>query len=231
MNTKTTFLVYTDHPMCSVDCSDAVCDVLNQTGLYDAKMIGPSSYPYIEFSTENIQDVNCIVMPGGWGDSDQFDKRLPSTKTFVQDYVQKGGKYLGICMGSYFASHHYYDLLQGYTAKQYIKRKDSTVKKDGPHIVDISWRKSPLQSMYFHDGAAFIPNGEEIKQKTKILGKYTNGDIAALTQKCGKGKLGLVGPHPEALKWWFYSQRRIKENWKDSIRHDLFLDLVTELLK
>lgn len=231
MNTKSTFLVYTDHPMCSVDCSDAICDILNQTDLYQAKMIGPSSFPYLEFTAENIKGIDCLVMPGGWGDSDQFDKKLPPTKNFVRDYVHTGGRYLGVCMGSYFASCHYYDLLQGYTAKQYIKRKDSTVKKDGPHIVNVTWKKSQLQSMYFHDGAAFIPTGEDIVAKTQILSRYTNGDIAALIQKCKKGKLGLVGPHPEALKWWFYSQRRIKENWKDSIRHELFLDLVNDLMK
>lgn len=231
MNTKRTFLVYTDHPMCSIDCSDAICDVLNHTGLYEAKMIGPSSFPYIKFTAENIQDVDCLVMPGGWGDSDQFDKRLSTTKDFVKKYVERGGRYLGVCMGSYFASYHYYNLLQGFTAKQYIKRKNSTVKKDGPHIVDVKWKTSKLQSMYFHDGAAFVPTEEQVVAKTKIISQYTNGDIAALIQKYEKGTVGVVGPHPEALKWWFYSQPRIKDNWKDSIRHELFLDLVHDLLK
>jgi glutamine amidotransferase-like uncharacterized protein len=225
---KPRFLVYADHPMCSIDCADAVCEILNQSGLYDAKMFGPSSHPKLEFSS----DVDCVVVPGGWGDSDQYDYRLKDTdlEFQIKDYVINGGKYLGICMGAYFAGHYYFNLLKNYKAVQYIKRNKSSTKRLTHDIVDLIWNNDGPYSTYFHDGAAFIPYGNK-HGSAEIIARYTNGDIAAMIQNCNKGKVGVIGPHPEARKWWFYSQTRITDHWKDSIQEELFLDFVKRLLK
>jgi len=214
--------------MCSTDCSDAVCEVLNQSGRYKAKMIGPSSYPEMEFNEENIKKADCLVFPGGWGDSDQFDDRLTKHRLMVKNYVENGGRYLGVCMGAYFAGHHYFDILTGATAVQYIKRKNSTIKRSTHDIVELTWNNVSGYNTYFHDGAAFVPTHEYIP--AKIIAKYKNGDAAAIIQPHKKGMIGVVGPHPEAMKWWFYSQTRIKDGWKDGIQHDLFLDFVKRLM-
>ena len=225
---KPVFLVYTDHPMCSMDCADAVCDVLNSSGLYDARMIGPDSYPRIAFNQDNIEHADCIVMPGGWGDSDQFDETLYKSSKMIESYVKKGGRYLGICMGAFFAGHHYFDILTNAKAVQYIKRKNSTTKRDNHDVVGLNWQ-GEHHDMYFHDGAAFIPvDMKEIP--ANIIAYYKNGDVAAMIQKYKKGKVGVIGPHPEAQKWWFYSQTCIKDRWKDCIKHDLLLDFVNKLL-
>lgn len=225
---KPRFLVYTDHPMCSLDCSDAVCEVLNQSGLYKAKMIGPSSYPELEFNEENIKKANCLVFPGGWGNSDQFDDKLIKHKSVVENYIKNGGRYLGVCMGAYFAGKHYFDILTGADAVQYIKRKKSTVKRSTHDIVELTWNNIDGYNTYFHDGAAFVPTHGTIP--AKIIGKYKNGDAAAIIQPYKKGMVGVIGPHPEAMKWWFYSQPRITNEWKTSIQHDLFLDFVGKLM-
>jgi len=211
-----------------MDCSDAICEVLNQSGLYKAKMIGPSSYPELEFNKQNIKDADCLVFPGGWGDSDQFDKNLINKKSIVSDYVGNGGRYLGICMGSYFAGDHYFDILTGAKAVQYIKRKNSTIKRSTHDIVELTWNNVEGYNTYFHDGAAFIPTHGTIP--AKIIAKYKNGDVAAMIQPHKKGMVGVIGPHPEAMKWWFYSQTRIKDGWKNCIQHDLFLDFVKKLM-
>jgi len=224
---KPRFMIYTDHPMCSLDCADAVCEILNQSGLYEAVMFGPSSHPKLNFSN----NVDCIVMPGGLGDSDQYDYILKNTEleTQIKKYVYDGGNYLGICMGAYFAGHYYFDLLTSYNAVQYIKRYNSSTKRTNHDVVDIIWNNKGPYSTYFHDGAAFIPYGNKI-ESADVIARYTNGDIAAMIQKYNKGKVGVIGPHPEARKWWFYSQTRIKNNWKDSIQEELFLDFVKRLL-
>jgi len=211
-----------------MDCSDAICEVLNQSGLYKAKMIGPSSYPELEFNKQNIKDADCLVFLGGWGVSDQFDKNLINKKSIVSDYVGNGGRYLGICMGSYFAGDHYFDILTGAKAVQYIKRKNSTIKRSTHDIVELTWNNVEGYNTYFHDGAAFIPTHGTIP--AKIIAKYKNGDVAAMIQPHKKGMVGVIGPHPEAMKWWFYSQTRIKDGWKNCIQHDLFLDFVKKLM-
>lgn len=224
---KPLILVYTDDPMCSIDCADATCDVLKGSGLYDVQMIGKDSFPKLEFSESNLFKANCIVFPGGIGDADQFDNYLLFHKGMVQRYVANGGKYLGICQGSYFAGKHYFDLLTGFDSAQHIKRKQASTKRSGPSIVDIYWKQEKAQPIYFYDGAAFVYTWPDAK--ANVLGRYSNGDAAALIQSYEQGKVGVIGPHPEAQKWWFYSQRRIRDGWKNNMQHHMLLELVEEL--
>lgn len=223
-------LVYTDHPMCSIDCADATCEVLSRSGVYDVKMIGPSSFPYLDFNKYNIERAKCIVFPGGEGDADQFDNSLTHYKDIIKNYVYNGGKYLGICQGSYFASKHFFNLLDGYVAEQHIKRKRSSTKRRGPAIVSIEWNGiyNGTYPIYFHDGAAFIQTKETAE--ADILATYENGEAAALIQDHGKGTVAVIGPHPEAMKWWFYSQPKVKEGWKDSIQQWMLVEMMEDLM-
>jgi glutamine amidotransferase-like uncharacterized protein len=192
-------------------------------------MIGPHSFPEMEFSVKNLMKADCLVIPGGWGDSDQFDQQLISYSDIIIDYIAKGGKYLGICMGSYFVGSHYLNILNKADAVQYVRRKGATIHHENHDVVNLLWEREQ-RSVYFHDGAAFIPKGAK-KIPADIIATYQNGDAAALIQKYKKGKIGVIGPHPEAMKWWFYSQTRIKTRWKDCIQHDLLLNFVEKLLK
>lgn len=216
--------------MCSIDCADATCEVINQSGIYDAKMIGPDSHPYLKFNKQNISDADCLVFPGGDGDADQFDNSLYKHKRMVQEYVSLGGKYLGICQGGYFASRHYFDLLGHIKAEQHIKRKGASARRDGAAVVPIIWRDQKPARIYFHDGASFVPDAESDLESCEVLGRYHNGDAAALIQPFWDGAVGVFGPHPEAMRWWFYSQWYIKNDWKRPLQHHLLLDLLSVLL-
>ena len=231
MREKPIILVYTDHPMCSIDCADATCEVLSKPGIYDVAMIGPSSFPYIEFNKENISKAKCLVFPGGLGDADQFDENLINHKQMVYDYVAEGGNYLGICQGAYFASKHYFDLLGDITAEQHIKRPGASTRRCGPAMVPLKWRNTGPHQTYFHDGASFVvAEGREDNCYATIHAFYENGDAAALIQNLWQGRIGVIGPHPEAMRWWFYSQSQIHEGWKNPLQHDLLLDFVSHLI-
>ena len=227
-DSKPIILVYVDHPMCSIDCADAVCDVLNQSGLYEVKMIGPDAFPKLAFNARNLKNAACLVMPGGNGDADQFDEDLFKHKAVIKNYVARGGKYLGICQGSYFAGKHYFDMLNGLDSVQYIKRKKASVKTSGPAVVNVTWKDKSTKKIYFHDGAAFVPTLPEYEADT--IARYPNGDAAALIQSFKKGKVGVIGPHPEAQKWWFYSQPKIQTLWKTCIQHNLLTEFTNCLL-
>lgn len=228
---KPLLLVYTEHPMCSLDCADAVCDVLNNTGKYKASLVGPSSFPFEILDHQKLEKASCLVMPGGWGDSDQYDNsRLKSYATLIRKYVASGGKYLGVCMGAYFAGHHYLNILSNNTkAAQYVRRKKSTVKHEKHDVVEVVWEGED-KTVYFHDGAAFVPRKGYDKISGEVVATYTNGDSAALIQSFAKGTVGVIGPHPEAQKWWFYSQTRIKKRWRDCAHQELFLNFTKKLL-
>ena len=221
--------VYTDQPMCSIDCVDATCDVLNSSGIVEAKMIGPDSFPLIELNEENLHKASCIVFPGGDGDADQFDNSLIFKRKLIEDYVSSGGRYLGICQGAYFAGKHFFNLLRGFDAVQHIKRNGAQIKRSGSNIIDIKWKDERIYPIYFHDGAAFVTTSEQ-PAFTNILAHYLNGDVACLIQAHKKGRVGVIGPHPEAQKWWFYSQTKIKNGWTYCIQTPLLVQLIQELL-
>lgn len=228
---KPLFLVYTDDPMCSIDCADGIAEVLNRSGLYEAIFIGPDSPEKIPLNKESLKKADCIVFGGGLGDSDQFDERLLDSRSLIRNYVAKGGRYLGICMGSYFAGHHYFDILAKDTkAVQYIKRPETTIHHEKHDISTLFWRGEE-RDVYFHDGATFVPTKGNMRVSGDIVARYQNGDAAALIQDYKKGRVAVVGPHPEAHSWWFYSQSRIHNRWHDCVHHDLALDLVETLMQ
>ncbi len=217
--------------MCSIDCADGLRDVLDKSGEYTTTLVGPSSLPKKELTAELLYSADCLVIPGGTGDASKFKKsNLKSIKKDLQEYIHEGGNYLGICMGAYFADRNYFNLLSKNTrAVQYVKRKDSTIKHEKRAIVTVSWYDEE-KSMYFHDGTAFVPSLFSRKISGDIIATYQNGDAAALIQKNGLGNVGIIGPHPEAQKWWFYVQPKIKNRWLDCIQHQLVLDFLKKLL-
>jgi glutamine amidotransferase-like uncharacterized protein len=224
-------LIYVENPMCSIDCADGLRDVLDSAGNYTTTLVGPGSIPKKELTPEILKSADCLVIPGGTGDAAKFKKsKLKAIKKELQDYVRTGGRYLGICMGAYFADRNYFDLLAKNTrAVQYVKRKQSTITHEKRAIVTVNWQGKE-KSMYFHDGTAFVPSFWSSKISGEIIAVYNNNDAAALIQKSGQGKIGLIGPHPEAQKWWFYVQAKIRNRWLDCIQHQLVLNFFKKLL-
>ena len=228
---KPILLVYVEHPMCNIDCADGVRDVLEASREYSVLLVGPSSFLYITLSEKLLQEATCLVVPGGIGESDQYDNSiLRNYATLIENYVASGGRYLGICMGSYFAGHHYLNLLKNNTrVVQYVKRKDAVVHHEKPAVIELLWEDSK-QYMYFADGAAFVPRRGYKHISGEIVARYMNGDPAAIIQPHKKGRVGVIGPHPEAHKWWFYTENNIRDRWQDCIKHHLLLDFVKKLL-
>jgi glutamine amidotransferase-like uncharacterized protein len=228
---KPLLLVYVEHPMCNIDCADGVRDVLEASREYSVLLVGPSSFPCVTLSEKLLQEATCLVIPGGIGESDQYDNSiLRNYATLIENYVASGGRYLGICMGSYFAGHHYLNLLKNNTrVVQYVKRKDAVVHHEKPAVIELLW-EDRKQYMYFADGAAFVPRRGYRHISGEIVARYMNGDPAAIIQPHKKGRVGVIGPHPEAHKWWFYTENNIRDRWQDCIKHHLLLDFVKKLL-
>ena len=50
-----------------------------------------------------FDDVELVVFPGGDGEAILFRGLLKQNMSDVRSFMQRGGKYLGICMGAYWA--------------------------------------------------------------------------------------------------------------------------------
>ena len=208
--------LYLHDPECSEDCVYAMVHALS------------SSYQIRIFSEKELDDddfftsIDVIAFPGGIGDSDSYFNFFTRRRANrIAEFIQRGGCYLGICMGAYWAGSRYFDILDSVDATQYIKRPDAKVRRSFGTVAEVEWNDSK-EHMYFYDGCALI--GDESKFKT--IPRYANGDPMAIIQ----GRIGLIGCHPEAPLYWYEKPwQYINKHWNDGRHHKFLLDFVNEL--
>lgn len=200
--------IYKHAPIADPECVDALVNVL----VHDNKIV---ILNHKTLTLEKLKDIDVLVFPGGMGDSDNFDKMLSDKKTIVRDYVYNGGKYVGICMGAYFAGSHYFNILGDTQVIQYNKRHKSKVKTEYATVVDVYWL-TQKEKMYFYDGPAFV--GDELNHD--VLACYTNGDAAVIIKKYGEGVVLGIGPHLESQEDW-YEEKNLKKYWHKGKHHDI----------
>lgn len=206
--------VYVHHPVADPECANALAVIL------------AAKYKVIHITHRTLdatmlKDIDCLAFPGGLGDSDVFDQVLLDRKTVVQDYMKNGGRYLGICMGAYFAGSNYFDILDGVDTVRYIKRPGADVSRQDETISLISWNNKP-HNMYFFDGCAIVGD----IRKLKTIATYRNGDPMAAIQ----GRVGMIGCHPESLEYW-YEEAKMMSYWHHGVHHRLLTDFVDTLMK
>jgi hypothetical protein len=144
-------------------------------------------------------EVRLYAQPGADGDDDAAFRRQRRDKSAIREFVARGGRYLGICMGGFLAEPGFFNIFPG-RVDEYYSSKGASVTTDDPALIPILWRGT-RREMYFQDGGFMVP-----KRKATgidVLARYTNGSIAALVAPYGDGRVGLCGPHPEAPPAWY----------------------------
>lgn len=205
-------------------CSAAAAALLRHTKWgFQIRYVGPNEH--LKLTLANLKTATLYVQPGGDGTLEQAFASLGSKSADIQSYVASGGRYLGLCMGGYLAGHDPgFDLLPG-DADQFITSDGASVRSVADTIVQVSWR-GRSRFMYFQDGPFFTLDHEATE--AKILSTYTNSEISALVTPYGKGKVGVVGPHPEATDDWYQYNQVTDPDHPDL---DLGRDLVATLMQ
>ena len=175
-----------------------------------------------ELEDDFFNDVDAVCFPGGIGDADSFDYLLQINSRVVRDFVQRGGKYLGVCMGAYWAGKGYFDLLKDVEPQQYIKRPNTDTRRPHAKNISVTW-KGKQQKMFFYDGCALIGN----EKKFETIARYSNGDPMAIIQD----NVGLIGCHPESEPHWYKSYSWMRGLWHDGKHHKQLLEFVDELME
>jgi hypothetical protein len=207
---KPTIALFLYDPKCSVQSGNGIIHALQ------------SDYNFKIFSINSLEDnffddVDIIAVPGGFGDANTFSRAFKHNKTRITNFVKNGGKYLGICMGAYWAGSHYFDILNNVDAVQYITQPRTDTRRPHAKDIKISWN-GVSTTMFFYDGCALVGNGSH-----DIIATYANGDAMAIIQK----NIGCIGCHPEAEPFWYDSYTWMRGKYTS--KHDLLLDFVDQL--
>jgi len=207
---KPTIALFVADPMCSVQSANGIIKALDND--YNFKIFGKSEVEQVFF-----KDVDIVAVPGGFGDASSFSKLFKYNGEQVKEFVRNGGKYLGICMGAYWAGKHYFDILDNVDAVQYITQPGTDTRRPHAKDIKITWNGSNT-TMFFYDGCALVGNGQCDRIST-----YSNGDSMAIIQK----NIGLIGCHPEAESFWYDSYTWMRGNYVS--KHSLLLHFVNQL--
>jgi len=213
---KSKIALFVCDPKCSVQSTNGVMNALS------------SHYNFKLFSKNEVEegffdDVDMVVFPGGIGDSDSYDTILKNNKDVVVDFVTRGGKYLGICMGAYWAGKDYFNILDKVDAVQYIRRPNTCTRRPHAKNMPVMWRNQPC-NMFFYDGCALV--GDE-NSPYETIATYSNGDNMAIIQN----RIGLIGCHPESEQFWYDGYSWLKGKYHNGTQHELLLNFVNELMQ
>jgi glutamine amidotransferase-like uncharacterized protein len=213
---KSKIALFVCDPKCSVQSTNGVINSLSSH--YNFKLFSKN-----EVENGFFDDVDMVVFPGGIGDSDSYDTVLKNNKDVVVDFVTRGGKYLGICMGAYWAGKDYFNILDKVDAVQYIRRPNTCTRRPHAKNMPVMWRNQPC-NMFFYDGCALV--GDE-NSPYETIATYSNGDNMAIIQN----RIGLIGCHPESEQFWYDGYSWLKGKYHNGTQHELLLNFVNELMQ
>jgi glutamine amidotransferase-like uncharacterized protein len=179
-------------------CPEAVAALIRETAWnFDVRYVGPGEP--VKLSAAALREAALYAQPGG-GELDDGYRHMRPHAADIRGYVAGGGRYLGFCLGGYLAgATPGFGLLPG-DADRFIATPGASVRTDGDVIVEVRWRNRPRR-LYFQDGPYFW--SRKGASGVTVLARYTNGRIAALVAPHAHGRIGVVGPHPEATADWY----------------------------
>ena len=210
---KPTIALFLHQPKCSFQSGNGIIKALEEH--YTFKI-----FTKHEIENDFFNNVDIVAFPGGLGDSDSFNFLLKDNIRHVYDFVRNGGRYLGICMGAYWAGSDYFNLLHDVKVEQYIKRPNTDTHRPHAKNLKVQWLGEDT-NMFFYDGCAFGGGQYE------IYAKYMNDDPMAIIQ----GTVGLIGCHPESQPHWYDSYSWMKGKYHNGEHHKLLLNFVDRLME
>jgi glutamine amidotransferase-like uncharacterized protein len=213
--TKRKIAIFLHQPKCSVQSGNGIMKALSSH--YTFKI-----FTKHELEDDFFDDVDMVAFPGGIGDSDSYEYLFRNHANNIRNFVDKGGKYLGVCMGAYWADSDYLNILDNVRVSQYIKQPNTCTRRPHAKAMSVKWNKENYK-MFFYDGAVFNGN----RNKFETIATYPNGDPMAIIQN----NIGLIGCHPESEKHWYEDYSWMPKHWHNNTHGKLLLDFVNKLME
>ena len=176
---------------------------------------------------KNLTNTKMIIIGGTQDNIEPLIKSFtPDIIKAIKEFLNHGGRYLGICGGAYLASTGWEEDSGFVKALGLLPVETDSYSSDPePKVISVRWKNVP-RTIYYQFGPNFFPDDTS---GTKIIARYDDGSIAACMGKAGNGKVYLCGPHPEADDTWIEDDMENASSWKPTI--DLADDMMKDILK
>ena len=189
-------LVYSGPGACTPGCATAAAKVANKAG-FAVQFIHPGLKDYSIFNEAKLW-----VQPGGKS-VEAAAAMGPAMVQKVREFVANGGGYVGFCAGAFISTGKIgesdslgYGIVPGGT--------ELLIKEGSDHkMLNVSLADGSTRWMYYAGGPFFKTTEDEIKAAGgEVIARYPDGSIAGVDVRYGKGKVAVVGFHPEAGFFW-----------------------------
>ena len=184
-------------PAASPGCPETVAALLRRSpSQFRTELCGPNERTAL--TAEALASATLYAQPGGTDLPPAWRHMHPYAET-IRSFVHGGGHYLGFCLGGYLAGHNPgFGLLPG-DSNEYIESRGAEVTSPTDAVIAVRWR-GRRRRVYFQDGPYFTLRPHA---RATVLARYENGLAAAVVARYGVGRVGVVGPHPEADRSWY----------------------------
>ena len=210
---KPRIAIFIHQPRCSVQSGNGIIHALESD--FNFKI-----FTHHKVEKDFFDNVDMIAIPGGLGDANVYRHAMRENQVRIRDFVDSGGRYLGICMGAYWAGRHYLDLLTSLDTVQYIKQPHTDTRRPHAKALDVTWQ-GQTEKMFFYDGCAITGRGQ-----LDVTATYANGDVMAGYQ----GRIGMIGCHPESELHWYNSYEYMRPHWHQGRHHSLLNCFAKDLM-
>lgn len=175
---------------------EAAAWALRHRGAVRTAYVGPRQSRRLTAAT--LRGARLYVQPGGGSVEAAWPHLLPYRRTIV-DWVRGGGHYLGLCLGGYLAANDPGFGLWPGRIVDYKSLRGADIARSSERLATIRWR-GRSRTMYVEDPPVFALNRGA--RRVTVLARYRTGHIAAASVPVGRGRVTVVGPHPEAPPSW-----------------------------
>ena len=189
--------IYRGGAACS-GCAEAVTAMLLKDTRYNWKIKYIGEAEPEKLTSASLHTVDMYVQPGGGTVQEDWPKLTIEGQQAVYDYVERGGKMLGICLGGFFLGQFGdagWGWLQGVDTYRGKKYASNTLAKT-------TWGGKE-HFTFWEDGQYFSESGKN----TRVLSRYETGQPSAIITSAGKGMIAGIGVHVEADETWYDASR------------------------
>jgi len=193
-------LVWEGPGACRPSCLDASVIIARRAG-FKVKKVGPG---FTDFSL--FKKAKLWVQPGGKSTT-AAAAMGPVMMDQIREFVRNGGGYVGFCAGMFISTPEIgtskkigYGIIPGET-ELLIKGENDRA------MIPIDTIDHGRVTMYYAGGPYMRVSEADLKAVDgEVIARYPDGKIAGIRARYGKGKVAVIGTHPEAGFIWKLSR-------------------------